>query len=80
LRFGEFSAKDLRDIAAVSSRRYVLNYINNGTSLNMADVASDATSSSVIAPSMLFESVDLTPAENEGGRLPTVPPPSLVSQ
>ncbi|MFL6448121.1 MAG: metallopeptidase TldD-related protein [Bryobacteraceae bacterium] len=80
LRFGEFSAKDLRDIAAVSSRRYVLNYVNNGTSLNMADVASDATSSSVIAPSMLFDSVDLTPAENEGGRLPTVPPPSLVSQ
>ncbi len=80
LRFGEFSAKDLRDIAAVSVGRYVLNYVNNGTSLNMADFTSDATSSSVIAPSMLFDSVDLTPAENEAGRLPTVPPPSLISQ
>lgn len=80
LRFGEFSAKDLRDIAAVSTVRYVLNYVNNGTSLNMADASSDATSSSVIAPSMLFDSVDLMPAESEAGRLPTVPPPSLVSQ
>lgn len=80
LRFGEFSAKDLRDIAAASDQRYVLNYVNNGTSLNMADVASDATSSSVIAPSMLFDSVELTPAENEAGRLPTVPPPSLTLQ
>lgn len=79
LRFGEFSAKDLRDITAVSSRRYVLNYVNNGTSLNLADSGGDATSSSVIAPSMLFDSVDLAPAENEAGRLPTVPPPSLVS-
>jgi hypothetical protein len=80
LRFGEFSAKDLRDIAAVSSRRYVFNYVNNGSSLNLADAASAATSSSVIAPSMLFDSVDLTPAESEGGRPPTVPPPTLVSQ
>jgi hypothetical protein len=79
LRFGEFSAKDLRDITAVSSRRYVLNYVNNGTSLNLADAGGDATSSSVIAPSMLFDSVDLAPAESEAGRLPTVPPPSLVS-
>jgi hypothetical protein len=29
---------------------------------------------------MLFDSIDLTPAESEGGRLPTVPPPSLISQ
>jgi hypothetical protein len=79
LRFGEFSAKDLRDITAVSSRRYVLNYVNNGSSLNLADAGGDATSSSVIAPSMLFDSVDLAPAESEAGRLPTVPPPSLVS-
>ena len=80
LRFGEFSAKDLRDIAAVSSRRYVFNYVNNGSSLNVADAASDATSSSVIAPSMLFDSVDLAPAESEAGRPPTVPPPALISQ
>jgi TldD protein len=80
LRFGEFSAKDLRDIAAVSSRRYVFNYVNNGSSLNLVDAGSDATSSSVVAPSMLFDSVDLAPAENEGGRPPTVPPPTLVSQ
>jgi hypothetical protein len=80
MRFGEFSAKDLRDIAGVSSRRYVLNYFNNGSALNVADFSTDATTSSVIAPSMLFDSIDLTPAESEGGRLPTVPPPSLISQ
>ncbi|MFL6416494.1 MAG: metallopeptidase TldD-related protein [Bryobacteraceae bacterium] len=79
LRFGEFSAKDLRDIAAVSNRRYVLNYVTNGTSLNLADSGGGATTSSVIAPSMLFDSVDLAPAEDDAGRLPAVPPPTFVT-
>ncbi len=79
-RFKEFSAKDLRDIDAASDRSYVLNYVNNGSSFNLANAGSDATTSSVICPSLLFDSVDLGRAEEENGKLPIVPPPALIAQ
>jgi predicted Zn-dependent protease len=77
LRFKEFSAKDLRDLDAASDRAYVLNYVNNGSSFDLADTGSDATTSSVISPSLLFNSLDLSRVEEEAGRLPVVPPPTL---
>ncbi len=77
LRFKEFSAKDLRDIAGASDHPYVLNYVNNGSSFNLADYGSEATTSSVICPSLLFDSIELARAENEGNRLPVVPSPAL---
>jgi hypothetical protein len=80
VRFREFSAKDLRDIALASDRPYVFNYVNNGSSFNYADVSSDATTSTVICPSLLFDNIDLARAEDEPGKLPVVPPPALVAQ
>jgi hypothetical protein len=80
LRFKEFSGKDLRDIDAASDRSYVFNYINNGSSFDFADVSSDATTSSVICPSLLFDSLDLASAENEPGKQPIVPAPALVAR
>ncbi len=80
LRFREFSAKDLRDLALASDHPYVLNYVNNGSSFNLADAGSDATTSSVICPSLLFDNVDLARAEDQAGRLPIVPPPALIAQ
>jgi TldD protein len=77
LRFKEFSAKDLRDIAGASDHSFVLNYVNNGSSFNLVDAGSEATTSSVVCPSLLFDSIELTRAENEGGRLPVVPSPPL---
>jgi hypothetical protein len=79
LRFKEFSAKDLRDLDAASDKPYVLNYINNGSGFNFADISADATTSSVICPSLLFDSLDLAKAENEPGKLPVVPAPALVA-
>ncbi len=80
LRFKDFSAKDLRDLDAASDKPYVFNYINNGSSFNFADISSDATTSSVICPSLLFDSLDLARAENEPSKLPLVPAPALVSR
>ena len=79
LRFKDFSAKDLRDIDAASDKPYVLNYINNGSSFNFAELSSEATTSSVICPSLLFDSVDLSRAENEPGKQPIVPAPAFVA-
>jgi predicted Zn-dependent protease len=80
LRFREFSAKDLRDIDAASNRPFVLNYVNNGSSFNWTQMQSDATTSSIICPSLLFDSVDLAKAEQESNRLPIVSPPALIAQ
>jgi len=80
LRFKDFSAKDLRDVATASDQPYVLNYVNNGSSFNHVDAASNATTTSVIAPSLLLESVELAQADNEPGKLPVVPPPALLAE
>ena len=79
LRFKEFSAKDLRDIDAASDHPYVFNYMNNGSAFDFADVSSDATTSSVICPSLLFDSLDLARAETEPDKQPLVPAPALVA-
>ncbi len=80
LRFKEFSAKDLRDVDAASDHPYVLNYVNNGSGFNLMDSGGDATSSSVICPSLLFDNVDLAKVEEEAGKLPLVSPPALIAQ
>ncbi len=80
LRFKEFSAKDIRDLEAASDRPYVLNYMNNGSSFNLAGYGSDFTTSSVVCPSLLFSSLDLGKIEEEGGRLPIVPPPPFSTR
>ncbi len=80
IHFKEFSAKDLRDIRAASDHPYVLNYMNNGSSFDLIDMAREATSSAVICPSLLFDSVDLGRTEEQAGRPPIVPPPALTPQ
>jgi hypothetical protein len=78
LRFGEFSAKDLRDLDSASDRPWVFNYLNNGSTVNVVGSGSDLTTSSVICPSLLFESVDLLAAENEVAKPPIVRAPELI--
>jgi hypothetical protein len=80
IHFNEFSAKDLRDIKAASDHSYVLNYLNNGSSFDLLDLTSDATTSSVICPSLLFDSVDFGRTEEQAGRPPLVRPPDLTPQ
>ncbi|HMJ60331.1 MAG TPA: hypothetical protein VK493_01165, partial [Bryobacteraceae bacterium] len=80
LRFRDFSAKELRDVAAASDRPFVLNYINNGSGFNHFDTATDATSSAAVCPSLLFDSIDLARSENEPGKLPSVAAPALAAQ
>jgi hypothetical protein len=79
-RFKDFSAKDLRDVEAASDRPFVLNYENNGNSFNWANATSAATTSSVICPSLLFDSVDLDRAQGDGAKPPLVPPPPVDGQ
>ncbi|MBV8833288.1 MAG: hypothetical protein JO108_29180 [Acidobacteriaceae bacterium] len=79
LRFKEFSAKELRTVDAASDHPYVFNYVNNGSSFNLVAASTEATTSSVICPSLLLDYAELGRSENdEAGKLPLVPPPPLV--
>jgi hypothetical protein len=80
LRFKDFSAKDLRDISLASDQPFAFSYVSNGSSFNHADAGSSATTVSVIAPSLLFDSLDLAQADNEPGKLPVVPAPAFIAQ
>lgn len=80
LRFKEFSAKDLRDVDSASDHPYVLNYVNNGSSFNLANSGTDATTSAVICPSLLLDNLDLGRADTEADKLPIVPPPAFSNQ
>jgi hypothetical protein len=80
VRFGEFSAKDLRDLAAASDKPYVLNYVNRGSAFNLTNSGGNAAMSSVICPSLLFDSVDVERAEGDVNKAPLVPPPALSGQ
>jgi hypothetical protein len=80
VRFKEFSAKDLRNVAAASDTEYVLNYVNNGSSFDWIDTPGEATVSSIVAPSLLFESIDLDRARDDLQRPPIVPPPAFVAK
>lgn len=79
-RFKDFSAKDLRDLDAASDRPFVFNYENNGNSFNWANATTAATTSSVICPSLLFDSVDLDRAQGDGAKPPLVPAPAIDGQ
>ena len=79
-RFGDFSAKNLRALEGASSESFVLNYITNGSAFNIADAGSDATLSSVVCPSLLFNNVELLRADNEAAKAPAVPPPALITR
>lgn len=80
VRFKEFSAKELRNVAAASDTSYVLNYVNNGSSFDWIDTPGEATVSSVVAPSLLFESIDLDQSRGETERPPIVPPPAFIAK
>jgi len=80
LRFKDFSAKDLRDISLASDQPFAFAYVSNGSSFNHTDSGSSATTISVIAPSLLFDSLDMAQADSEPGKLPAVSAPALLAQ
>jgi hypothetical protein len=75
LRFRGVSTRSLRDIQAASAETTVFNFINNGAPLARAGVSVYIAPSSVIAPGLLFDELELAPAQDELEKLPLVPPP-----
>jgi len=75
----ELSARDLRNLVAAGDTPYVLNYLNTGLKFGWLNGSSDVCLSSIVAPAVLFDSLDLSRLEEEGNKPPVVPPPDMAA-
>jgi hypothetical protein len=80
LRFRGFSTRSLRDIVAASEETIVFDFLDNGAPFALMGAGAFVAESSVIAPSVLFEEMQLERADDEIPVPPVVPPPALAAQ
>lgn len=78
LHFRDLDARSLRDIVAASDDSYVLNYLDSPVTFALQGASSFVAATSVIAPAVLFDELELVPASGETPRVPIVPPPLLA--
>jgi len=77
LRFHGVSTRSLKDIVAASDETYVFDFIDSNAPFALMGAGSFTTSASVIAPSLLFDELELEPVQEETPKPPIVPPPPL---
>lgn len=75
VRFRGLSTRSFRDILAASDQPYVYNYLDSTAPFALMGVGGFVTNSTIIAPSVLFEEVELEKIMDEMPSLPIVPPP-----
>jgi TldD protein len=82
-RITGFNARSLRNIAAIGNDNFVYNYMQNqtngvaGTALGAFGSAQNGLPAAVVAPSLLFEEVEVRGARGEPKRLPLLPEPPM---
>jgi hypothetical protein len=74
------STRSLKDIVAASDENYVFDMIDSNAPFALVGAGSFTTTSSVIAPAVLFEEMELEPGKEENLKPPMVPPPPLTVQ
>lgn len=79
LRFRGLSVRSLRDIVAVSDEARVLHYLNNGAPFALIGAGSYVAPTSVVAPSLLLDDLELEKSQDDTPSLPLVPPPPLTA-
>jgi len=80
LRFRGVSTRSLKDIVAASDENYVFDFIDSNAPFALMGAGSFTTSASVIAPSLLFDELELEPVQEETPKLPIVAPPTLGTE
>ncbi len=76
LRFRGLSARSLRDIFAAGDDERAFDFLANGNPLSLAGSSNFVVAATVVAPSMLFEDLELERVEEDWPKLPLVPAPS----
>lgn len=79
------NSRAIRNIAGIGNDNYVYNYMQSqingfaGTALGAFGSAQNGLPASIVAPSMLFEEVEVRGARGEPKRLPLVAPPPMTA-
>ncbi|MCW5976968.1 MAG: hypothetical protein KIT09_02770 [Bryobacteraceae bacterium] len=76
LQFRGVSTRLLRDIVAASDETWLFEYLGSLAPLSMMGAGGYVTAGAVVAPSLLFDDVELVRGEQELPRLPVAPPPA----
>jgi TldD protein len=77
------NSRALRNIAAIGNDNFAYNYMQSqitgfaGTALGAFGSAQNGLPTSVVAPSLLFDEVEVRGARGEAKRLPLLPPPPM---
>ena len=78
LRFRGLNARSLKDILAAGDDSTVFEFMNSPAPFALIGASSFAAETSVVAPSILIDDLELHPAEEELPKLPVAPAPELV--
>jgi predicted Zn-dependent protease len=85
-RISGFSPRSLRNIAGIGNDNYVYNFMLNetvgvsGTALGAFGNAQNGMPAASVAPSLLFEEVEVRGARGEPKRLPLLPEPPMTAR
>jgi len=85
-RITGLNSRVLRNVTAIGSDPFVFNYMQTqvagfaGTALGAFGSAQNGLPSSVVAPSLLFEELDIRGARGEPKRLPLLPAPAMAAK
>ncbi|MEO8131405.1 MAG: metallopeptidase TldD-related protein, partial [Bryobacteraceae bacterium] len=79
LRFRGLSVRSLKDIMAVSEETFSFNVMGNLAPFALMGAGGYVTAESVVAPSMLFDDLELEKPSDDQPKLPVVPPPPLTA-
>ncbi len=80
LRFRGVSTRSLRDILAASRETALFDYVNNAAPLAMLGAGGFLSPSSVVAPAVLFEEMELERPQDQLPKPAIVPPPTIKTQ
>jgi TldD protein len=79
LRFRAVNVRTLKDIVAAGDDTNVFNYLENGQPFALMGAGSETAETSVVAPSLLIDDLEMVRLEDEQPKLPIVPAPELSS-
>jgi len=77
LRFRGLTTRAFKDIVAATNESYLFNFTDSNAPLALIGGGTYTATSSVIAPGVLFDELELEPAQDEVATPPIVPAPAL---
>jgi TldD protein len=76
LRFRGFNARSFKDILAASDETVLFEFLDNSAPMALMGSGGTVAQTSVIAPSVLIDDLEMERMEEEFPKVPIVPPPT----